>query len=63
MHSRYADTLLVKRIHEHPANPMLRRSQMTAEELQRALPRQFRRLWFVIFALIAIESVARVIQE
>jgi hypothetical protein len=44
-------------------NEMLRRSQMTVEELQRALPRQSRGLWLVIFALIAIEAVARVIEK
>jgi hypothetical protein len=40
---------------------MLRRSQVTVKEIQRALPRQLRGVWFKILALIAIKSVARVI--
>ncbi len=36
---------------------------MTAEEFKRPLPGQFRGLWLIIFALIAIEAVSRLIKE
>jgi len=42
---------------------MLGRSQMTVEELKRALPSQSCGLWLVIFSLITIEAVSRVIKK